>query len=97
MHGKTVNKAAIYVKEPARSHPDSADAGRQMAEAQEYCQAKGLEVVAHYRDEQGKREKFQRMIADATSGHRPFDHVVVWKLMYFALMIEESIQARDEL
>ena len=97
MQRTTVNKAAIYVNEPARSHPDGADAQRQLAEALEYCQAKRLEVVVHYRDEQGSREEFQTMMTDADPEHRPFDHVIVWKLMYFALMIEESILGRDRL
>ena len=37
------------------------------------------------------------MMADATSDERPYSHIVVWKLMYFALMIEESIKSRDQL
>ena len=36
-------------------------------------------------------------MADATSDERPYSHIVVWRLMYFALAIEESIQARDQL
>lgn len=37
------------------------------------------------------------MMADATCDKQAFDHVAVWKLMYFVLMIEESIIARDKL
>ena len=93
----TINKAAIYVKEPARSHPDGADPARQMAEALEYCEARGLEAIALYQDNQGSREDFQRMISHATREDPPFYHVVVWKLMYFALRLEESIEARGRL
>ena len=97
MHNTTVDTAAIYVKEPARSHPDGADAQTQMAEALEYCAGKGLVASAQYEDRSGSREAFQKKMADATSEERPYTHVVVWKLMYFALMIEESIQSRDQL
>ena len=87
MHNTTVNRAAIYVNEPARSHPDGADAQTQMTEALEYCAGKGLGASAQYEDRSGSRNEFQRMMADATSAERPYSHVVVWKLMYFALMI----------
>ena len=38
-------------------------------------------------------------MAEATGGDpRPrFDHVVVWRLRYFALTLEESVLARDKL
>ena len=97
MRMTTMNKAAIYVKEPAPPHPEGADAGRQLTEAHEFCETKGLEVAALYQDNTGSREQFQRMMADATSEGRPFDHVVVWKLMYFAMIEELSILARDQL
>ena len=37
------------------------------------------------------------MMNDATGENPPFDHVVVWKLRYFAWNLDESIQARDQL
>ena len=97
MRMTTIKKAAIYVKEPARPHPEGADAGRQLAEAHEFCETRGWQVAALYQDNKGNREQFQQMMADVTSETNSFDHVVVWKLMYFALRIEESIQARDQL
>ena len=33
----------------------------------------------------------------ATGQNPPFDHVVVWRLRYFAWNLDESIQARDQL
>ena len=36
-------------------------------------------------------------MADATGERPPFDHVVVWKLKYFALALEESVLCRDRL
>ena len=97
MHEPPVNTAAIYVKEPARAHPASADAATQLAEALQYCADLGLAAAAQYEDQTGSRDQFQKMMADASSDERPYSHIVVWKLMYFALMIEESILARDQL
>ena len=97
MQTSTSNAAAIYAKEPSRSHQDGADAATQLAEALQYCTNRGLVAAAQYEDRTGSREEFQRMMADATSDERPYSHIVVWKLMYFALMIEESIQSRDKL
>ena len=94
MKNTAVNKVAIYVKEPAQTHPEGADAERQIAEAEKYCETKGLTV--RYQDQGSSREEFQCMIADTTKDERSFDHVVVWKLMYFAQMLEESILARDK-
>ena len=97
MQTSTSNTAAIYVKELARSHPAGAAALTQLAEALQYCADLGLTAAAHYQDKIGSREEFQRMMAGATSDERPYSHIVVWKLMYFALMIEDSIQSRDQL
>ena len=99
MHEPPANTAAIYVKEPARAHPTGAgtDATTQLAEALQYCADLGLTAAAQYEDRTGSREAFQKMMADATSDERPYSHIVVWKLMYFALMIEDSIRHRDQL
>ena len=97
MHKPPANTAAIYVKEPARPHPAGADASTQLAEALQYCADCGMSAAAHYQDQTGSREQFQKMMSDATSDERPYSHIVVWKLMYFALVIEESIQSRDQL
>ena len=97
MHEPSANTAAIYVKEPARAHPSGADAATQLADALQYCTHQGLTAAAQYQDQTGSRDQFQKMMADATSDERPYSHIVVWKLMYFALVIEESIQARDQL
>ena len=37
------------------------------------------------------------MMADATGEQPPFDHVVVWKLRYFAWSLEESVLAQEKL
>ena len=54
-------------------------------------------VAARYSDDQGIRDEFQRMMETATGKSSPFDHVVVWRLRYFAWNLDESIQARDRL
>ena len=55
-----------------------------------------MSAAGHYQDQTGSREQFQKMMSDATSDERPYSHIVVWKLMYFAL-VEESIQSCDQL
>ena len=84
MHKPPANTAAIYVKEPARPHSAGADASTQLAEALQYCADCGMSAAAHYQDQTGSREQFQKMMSDATSDERPYSHIVVWKLMYFA-------------
>ena len=97
MRKPSVNRAAIYVKATAGSSPDGADRPTQMHEAEEFCTARELDVAAGYSDEPRSRQEFQRMMNHATGENPPFDHVVVWKLRYFAINLDESIQARDQL
>ena len=97
MHKPPANTAAIYVKEPARAHPTGTGTDAQLAEALQFCADLGLAAAAQYQDQTGSRDQFQKMMADATSDERPYSHIVVWKLMYFALMIEDSIRHRDQL
>ena len=89
--------AAIYVKANAGASPEGAEPETQMAESEEFCRHRGLDVAARYRDDLKSREEFQRMMADAGSERPRFDHVVVWKLRYFAWSLEESVLARDKL
>ena len=91
------NRAAIYVKSTAGSSPEGADPHTQMSEAEEYCKTRDLDVAARYSDPPRDRQEFQRMMDDATGKDPQFDHVVVWKLRYFAWNLDESIQARDKL
>ena len=53
-----MKRAAIYLKEPKRPSLDRPDAETQMAEVQEYCRVRELEIVAKYRDSQQTREQF---------------------------------------
>ena len=97
MQKTAANRAAIYVKANARASPEGAEPETQMTESEEFCRHRGLDVAARYRDDLKSREEFQRMMADAGSERPPFDHVVVWKLRYFAWSLEESVLARDKL
>ena len=92
-----LNCAAIYVKANGWKSPDADEVDVQMAEAEDYCKGRGLEVRARYSDGLRCRDSFHRMMADAESGEPQFDHVVVWKLIYFAWTIEESVLARGKL
>ena len=96
MQRTAVKRAAIYVKANAGSSPEGAERETQMAESEGLCKDRGLDVAARYSDDPMSREEFQRMMADATSEHPPFDHVVVWKLRYFAWSLDESVLAREK-
>ena len=87
-----MNRAAVYVKGPSRSHQDEADAETQMGEV---CKAKGLEATIPYKDGKLRREEFQRTMADADAEEQEFDHVVVRKLARLAMELEESLLARE--
>lgn len=92
-----LNCAAIYVKANGWKSPDAAEVDVQMAEAEDYCKGRGLQVNARYTDGPRRRDGFHRMMADAGSDEPQFDHVVVWKLVYFAWSMEESILAQEKL
>ena len=92
-----LNCAAIYVKANGWQSPDAAEVDVQMAEAEDYCKGRGLQVGARYSDGPMCRDSFLRMMADAESDEPQFDHVVVWKLVYFAWSMEESILAQEKL
>ncbi len=92
-----LNRAAIYVKANGWKSPDAAQIEVQMAEAEDYCKGRGLEVGTRYSDGLRRRDSFHRMMADAESDEVQFDHVVVWKLIYFAWSMEESILAQEKL
>ena len=85
------------LKANAGNSLDGAEPETQLAESEEFCKNMGLGVVTRYNDDFESREAFQRMMADATGENAPFDHVVVWKLRYFARSLEESVLAGEKL
>ena len=97
MQKTATNRTAIYVKANAGNSPDGAERETQIAESEELCRNKGLNVVARYDDDLNSRGEFQGMMADATGENPSFDHVVVWKLRHVAWSLEESILARNRL
>ena len=97
MENQAVNRAAIYVKSTARLGPEDADCKTQMEESLHFCKDHGVDAAVQYSDDTGSREEFERMMADATGERPPFDHVVVWKLKYFAMTLGESILCQDRL
>ena len=97
MQKTAVNRAAVYVKANAGASPEGAEPDTQMLESEEFCKCRGLDVAVRYSDDLKSREEFQRMMADAAGENLPFDHVVVWKLRYFAWSLGESVLARDKL
>ena len=62
-----LNCAAIYVKANGWKSPDAAEVDVQMAEAEDYCKGRGLQVSARYSDGPRRRDSFHRMMADAES------------------------------
>ena len=97
MQKTAVNRSAVYVKANAGNSPDGAEPETQLAESEEFCKNSGLGVATRYNNDLESRETFQGMMADATGENVPFDHVVVWKLRYFARSLKESVLARERL
>ena len=95
--GQPSTGAAIHVKANAGNSPDSAVPEKQLAESEEFCKNRRLDVGARYSDDLESRDEFQRMMAATTGGNPPFDHAVVWKLRYFAWSLGESVLARETL
>ena len=90
MQKTTVNREAIYVKVNAGNSPDGAEPHTQMLESEEFCKSRALDPTVRYSDELNSRKEFQRMMSDATGENPPFNHVVVWKLRYFAWSLDPS-------
>ena len=68
-----------------------------MAETVEFCEARSLGISAWFGDPKDGRDGFRRMMAEATGGEPRFDHVVLWRLVYFALTLEESVLEQKKL
>ncbi len=97
MQKTAVNRPAIYVNANAGKSPDGAEPDTQLAESEDFCRFRDLDVAVRYSDDLNSRAEFQRMMADATGENAAFDHVVVWKLRYFAWSLEESVLAQQKL
>ena len=97
MEDPTARQAAIYVREPAVSSPETENAQEQQETCQRYCNAERIEVTTEHADCQGDRKAFHEMMTQATSGDAPYTLIVVAKLHWFSRSLEETIECRDRL
>ena len=98
-------RAAIYarVSDKSQAEEDKTSLSEQTVEMEDYCERKGLAIVARYQEVgrgwSKKRPEFQRMLADAKQGL--FDTIVCWKSdrlsrgMYPAAALMEVIEAHQ--
>jgi site-specific DNA recombinase len=90
-------RVAIYVRVSTEEQTEGYSLSAQEHAAEAFCQGKGWEIVARYRDEGKsartdvltKRPEFARMLADAEAGR--FDVIVVHKLDRFARNIRVTL------
>ncbi len=102
---KETKRAAIYSRVSDRSQDteEKVSISEQTAEMEDYCERRGLTIVARYQ-EVGRgwsknRPEFQRMLQDARDGR--FEVIVCWKLdrlsrgMYPAAALMEVVEAHQ--
>ena len=102
---KETKRAAIYSRVSDRSQDteEKVSISEQTAEMEDYCERRGLTIVARYQ-EVGRgwsknRPEFQRMLQDARDGR--FEVIVCWKLdrlsrgMYPAAALIEVVEAHQ--
>ena len=92
-----MQKAAIYVRDPLPAPGSIISKEDQEAACRDYCLNRGLTISATFRDTDGSRDEFTRMISEATQQDSPLDFIVVWKLNRFSMSLEETIELRDKL
>ncbi len=92
-----MQKAAIYVRDPLTTTGSIISADDQETACREYCLARGLIVADIFSDTADARDKFARMISEATRDDSTLDFIVVWKLNRSSVSLEETIELRDKL
>ena len=92
-----MQQAAIYVRDPITPDGNIISKEDQEATCLNYCLNRGLTISATFRDTDGSRDEFTRMISEATQDDSPLDFIVVWKLHRFSMFLEETIELRDKL
>ena len=90
-------QAAIYVKDPAAPRHGLIPKEDQESACREYCSDRQFTVSGVYADPPGSTDKFDELLALATSADAPFDAIVVWKTSRIAVSLEETIALRDQL
>ena len=92
-----MQKAAIYVRDPLTTTGSIISKEDQETACREYCFARQFTVSAVYADPPGSTDKFDELIALATSAEAPFDAIIVWKTNRMAVSLEDTIALRDQL
>ena len=92
-----MQQAAIYVRDPITPDGNIISKEDQEAACRDYCLNRGLTISATFRDTDGSRDEFTKMISEATQDDSPLDFIVVWKLHRFSMFLEETIELRDKL
>ena len=92
-----LNLAKIYVKTPGRLPKNDAARQIQMAETVEFCEGRSLGIGTWFGDLKDSRDRFRQMMAEASGGEPKFDRIVVWRIVYFALTLEESVLEQKKL
>ena len=90
-------QVAIYVKDPPAPRHSLIPKEAQETACREYCSHRQFTVSAVYADPPGSTDKFDELIALATSAEAPFDAIVVWKTSRMAVSLEDTIALRDQL
>ena len=90
-------QVAIYVKDPPAPRHDIISKEEQEATCREYCSGSQFTVSAVFADPPGSTEKFDELLALATSAEVPFDAIVVWKTSRITISLEDTIALRDRL
>ena len=90
-------QVAIYVKEPPGARHGLLSKEDQEIACREYCSDRQFTVASVYADPSGSEDKYDELLALATSAEAPFDAVVVWKTNRIAVSLEETISLRDRL
>ena len=98
MQEKPNKKAAIYVRDSSNTEGSEDRLKAQMEKCATHCIDHGVDVTKEYQDTgASRREAFNRMMADATSGDAPFDHIVVWEMNRFSRSAEEAVECQNRL
>ena len=94
---ESTKNAAIYVRDSSTG-PDAGNSLQAQTDAcNQHCSEEGAQIDTVYSDANGSREAFDRMMADATDGTAPFDHIVVWEASRFSRSAQEFTDCEDRL
>ena len=90
-------QTAIYVKDPPDPPHGLIPKEDQETACREYRSDRQFTVTAVYADPAGSTDKFDELLAMATSLESHFGAIVVWKSSRIAVSLEGAITFRDQL